>query len=452
MNRRDFLTASAASLILPSLASASCRKSEAKREEKAGWICLKLEGEPREIGFQHGSALAKEIDDAISALKLDLNHENSDTWERVKAAGTKLFSAKLEPEYREEMEGIAAGIKSKGYAYDFADILAYNAHIEITGYYFPLLEKRKTGLAKSGAPTACSAFVATGSATSDGKIVMGHNLWWDYLMGQRWRVLLDIRPKKGNRFIMDALPGFIHSGSDFALNANGILVTETTIGGFMGFDPDGIPEFIRMRKATQYANSLDDFLRVMKEGNNGGYANTWLLGDVKTNEIGKLELGLKNVIFSRSKDGFFYGANFPEDPTLTREECYPGAEDNLSCRGRRPRWKKLLDANKGKLDVEVAKTMLADTYDETTKKQGASIATLCGRADLDSRTGYSLSGAVNTKIVTSALAKEMKLWARMGFSDGSSLNVAEYMGRNPKRKWLQPYLRDIPAQPWILQG
>ena len=38
----------------------------------------------------------------------------------------------------------------------------------------------------------------------------------------------------------------------------------------------------------------------MREGNNGGYANTWLLADTKTNEIGKLELGLKNVIFYRS--------------------------------------------------------------------------------------------------------------------------------------------------------
>ena len=31
----------------------------------------------------------------------------------------------------------------------------------------------------------------------------------------------------------------------------------------------------------------------MLDGNNGGYANDWLLGDSKTGEIAQLELGLK---------------------------------------------------------------------------------------------------------------------------------------------------------------
>ncbi len=448
MNRRNFLASGAASLLLPG--SAQADPAKAVREDKAGWIILKLKGEPREIGFGHGTALASEIDDAITTLKLSLAGWGTD-WERVKTAALKLFADKLEPEYRAELEGITAGVKTKGCRYEFEDILALNAHIEISGYYFPSLERRKTGAARSGAPMACSAFAATGSATANGKIVMGHNLWWDYMLGQRWRVLLDITPQKGNRFVMDALPGFIHSGSDFALNSSGILITETTIGGFMGFNPDGLPEFMRMRKATQYANSLDDFSRLMNTGNNGGYANTWLLGDTKTDEIGKLELGLKNVIFSRTGDGCYFGANFPEDPKLALEECAPGAADNLSCKGRRPRWKKLLDANKGKVDAETAKTLLADTYDETTKKQGASTATLCGRCDLDSRTGFSLFGAVNSKVVTSALAKEMKFWARMGFSDGSSFETAAYQSQHPT-KTVPLALRDIPAQPWILQG
>jgi len=29
----------------------------------------------------------------------------------------------------------------------------------------------------------------------------------------------------------------------------------------------------------------------MKVQNNGGYANAWLIGDIKTNEIARLELG-----------------------------------------------------------------------------------------------------------------------------------------------------------------
>ena len=59
-----------------------------------------------------------------------------------------------------------------------------------------------------------------------------------------------------------------------------------------GTDRNGIPEFVRARKAMQYAESVDDFARMMKDGNNGGYANSWLVGDRKTNEIARLELGI----------------------------------------------------------------------------------------------------------------------------------------------------------------
>lgn len=42
----------------------------------------------------------------------------------------------------------------------------------------------------------------------------------------------------------------------------------------------------------------------MSEGNNGGYANSWLVGDRKTGEIARLELGLKNKPLERTKDGY----------------------------------------------------------------------------------------------------------------------------------------------------
>jgi len=58
----------------------------------------------------------------------------------------------------------------------------------------------------------------------------------------------------------------------------------------------------------------------MLDGNNGGYANDWLIGDRKTGEIALFELGLKNHSVQRTKDGCFVGANFPVDPKLTREE------------------------------------------------------------------------------------------------------------------------------------
>ena len=112
--------------------------------------------------------------------------------------------------------------------------------------------------------------------------------------------MFDIVPQHGNSMLMDGFPGVITSDDDFGVNSSGIMMTETTLTQFRGFDPKGIPEFVRSRKALQYANSIDDYVRIMKQGNNGGYANDWLIGDRKTNEIAYLELGLKHTPLWRS--------------------------------------------------------------------------------------------------------------------------------------------------------
>src|SRR5438876_10884247 len=170
------------------------------------------------------------------------------------------------------------------------------------------------------APYLCSETATTGIYTKDGKIVIAHNDWTGYLDGSRWTIVLDVVPVKGYRFIMDSLPGFIHSGDDFAVNSAGIIITETTITGFSGYDFNGIPEFVRARKAVQYSASIDEVANNFKEGNNGGYANDWLIGDTRKNEIASLELGLKNVTLDRKSDGYFAGSNFPVNPKLAAEE------------------------------------------------------------------------------------------------------------------------------------
>ena len=85
------------------------------------------------------------------------------------------------------------------------------------------------------------------------------------------------------------------------------MVTETTITQFAGWDPHGKPEFVRSRKALQYARSIDEYVRIMLDGNNGGYANDWLLADNNTGEIAQFELGLKAHQLWRTKDGVFRG-------------------------------------------------------------------------------------------------------------------------------------------------
>jgi hypothetical protein len=335
-------------------------------------------------------------------------------------------------------------------------MVALNAFCE-WGYYIKELEpKHRAGTSASLAlPDRCSAFVATGSYTKDGKVVIAHNDWTNYLDGARWTIIFDIIPISGQRFLMDGFPGAIHSADDFGINAAGIMITETTISHFSGYDPSGIPEFVRARKAMQYAASIDDFARLMKEGNNGGYANTWLVADRKSNEIGSLELGLKNVTLLRKSDGYFVGSNFPADPKLVKEETNFNVQDMAeSANARHVRWEQLMAQYKGKIDVAAAQAFLADHYDTFEKKDDADERTLCGHIELSPRGSptwqppYGAAGAVQNKVADATLAEQMSFTAAAGHACGLNFKSVEYLHEHAGFAWEKPLLRDMDAYPW----
>src|SRR5437762_13988863 len=187
-------------------------------------------------------------------------------------------------------------------------------------------------------------------------------------MGEGWNIVFVIQHRTGNRILMDGLPGVIASNDDFGINSAGIMITETTITGFTLFDPAGKPEFYRARKAMQYSNSIDDYVRIMLDGNNGGYANDWLLGDNKTGEIALFELGLKAHSGRRTMDGYFIGSNFPVDPKLASGETnFDFSNRGGSPLARKARWEQMVDQSRGSIDVETVKQMEADTYDSFEK-------------------------------------------------------------------------------------
>lgn len=400
------------------------RLAKASRENKNGWVYVHLEGSPSDIGYQHGYLLANEIDTTIQAVSFLLEHDTKKDWPFYRQAARNFLWPKLDQEYKDEINGIVKGLQAQKKNYDSLDITALNAMEELAYYYIPqLMEKEKPGSGDNKAPGNCSAFIATGSYTKDGKIVIGHNNWTSYITGQHWNVIADLVPEKGNHIIMDCMPGFIHSGDDFAVSSNGILITETTITQFKGFDTTGTPEFMRARKASQYANNIDDVVKIFVTGNNGGYANDWLIGDTKTNEVAKLELGLKNYRVWRSKDTAIVGSNFASDPKLIAEETTFDVNDRTtSPNGRKLRMEQLLLVDmKGKLDAETGKQVEADHFDATQNKNANDKCVVCGHVDEDAKgcmewdwpTCYP-GGAVQGKVTTADLARDMKLWAHMG--------------------------------------
>ena len=431
----------------------------AYRFERAHWIYVHLEGSPQQIGYQHGYLLAPEIDDAFHAIRLENTHSTHRDWEFFRATAKNIYWPHIELQYREELQGIANGAKAHGiHDMDLWDVVALNGFLETPDYYVPYLEHRARGSAQAGAnpPGHCSAFVATGDWTRDHKPVIAHNNWTSFLEGERWRIIFDIAPQHGYHILMDGFPGKLDSGDDFGINSAGIEITETTITGFHGFDPNGIPEFVRARKAMQYSASIDDFQRIMLAGNNGGYANDWLIADNHANEVARLELGLKVHRLWRTKNGYFVGSNFPSDPTLIKEETNynpnnPASADNA----RHTRWEQIMAQYKGQIDAALAQKFLADHYDAYSKKQGPSQRTLCGHVDVSS-TGipewgyppYNPAGAVNAKAADSSMASKMSLVARTGRPCGQDFLVHPFLAKHPEFAWESPALGDMKGNPW----
>jgi Phospholipase B len=438
------------------------------RFNRGGWIYVHLEGSPHDIGYQHGYLLATEIADAFQVVRLEDTHESGRDWEFFRRAAREMLWSKIDPEYQSEMFGIVDGLQARGGKLDIWDIVALNAFSELADYYVPWLDKqtstrmgranrsRRRESAKLEDFDHCSAFVATGSWTKDHQIVMAHNNWTTYMEGARWNIIFDISPERGYRMLMDGFPGVITSDDDFVVNSAGLMITETTIANFSGWDPNGKPEFMRSRKAAQYGDSIDNYAKIMIDGNNGGYANDWLIGDRKTGEIARLELGLKHTKLWRTMDGYYSGANFPSDPDVIKDETtYDPNDPASSMNARKLRWDELLSGNKGKIDTDLAEVFLADHYDTFTKKEGANRRTLCGHGDMQAETlpgstspPFDPHGAVQAKVVDSRLAEKMDFIARIGHPCGTNFDAAKFLAAHPEFSWQAPVLRDMIAGPW----
>lgn len=442
-------------LALPAFALTSEQQSwiaKAKRESHDGWIYVHVEGGPRERGFQHGYLLAKEIDDGLRMRRKEWNYFDGMEWRWLTSKVKTLVIPKVDADLLAEIDGIAEGMNAAGIATTREDLVAYNDWFDLEGYWWPTVKKDVGSHAPELPKQSCSAFIATGHMTSDGGIVLGHNTMFEFPAATA-NVMLDIKPSRGHHIVMQVYPGWIHSGTDWFITDAGLVGAETTIGDFGGFDEKGIPEFDRMRRATQYANTIDDWCAIMRKGNNGGYANAWLIGDVNTNEIARLELGLKHVGFERTKDGYFTGSNVAENVKVLRFETEEHETDiRISGVARRVRWKQLMRENAGRIDVEKAKAFEADHYDTYLGKDAAGSRTLCGHFDEDPGTGratpYSPAGTFDAKVVDTKLAKRMAFAARWGRACGDPFDANKFLAEHPQYEWMREILPSRPAEPW----
>ena len=429
--------------------------------EKNGWKYISIHGKPKERGYAYGYLCANEFKEIQKMLKFFMMESYGVTWEELieqVAADFKEITKKNFNEFYEEMEGISEGCRAAKCETTIDEIIAWNFYMSIP-YWYSSKSDNKVGK-EGGAKDRCSAFMAVGKDwTEDGKIVCAHNSFTDYIDGQYLNVILDLKPENGCRFIMQTSPCSIWSRTDFFVTSNGIIGTETTIGGFLPYEKRW-PIGYRIRKAMQYGKTLDEYCEILLHENSGDYANSWLFGDINTNEILRIELGLKYHNIERTKNGYFIGFNAPYDERIRNLEVNnSGFYDVRRHQGARlVRLGELMDEHKGKLNIEVAKQIVSDHYDVyLLKDDNPCSRTVCSHYDLDAREYMSQEsrpkpfaphGAVDGIVCDTELAKKMSFIGKFGASCDIGFDKNEFCKKHRQYEKFCPYLHDRPAQPW----
>lgn len=423
-----------------------------------GWMFVHTNGGPYQRGFQNGYLLGNEILRVMQTLRLYVEGVYKRNWQFFRETGMKLYWPKLTEEYQNEIEGIRGGIQAVNVTgIDTADIVALNGFFDTVSYHYSLKNEEGQHQPLGIGQEHCSALIASGKATTDGKIVLAHNTWFSYMTGSGYNLILSVIPEEGNEFLMQTYPGTISSGTDWFISKSGLVIAETTISGMTSFNPHGVPYFMRSRKAIQYATTLDGWIRMMIEENNGGYACDWLIGDVKTGEIGCLELGTTNHNLERTRSGVIGSSNIASSDRVRAETNFDYADGSLSCTARRERWKQLIDSNNGLVNVENAKIFLADHYDAFSHTEGPNRNSLCGHVELDRRGmpeadlgPNNPTGAFDGKVTDSNLASAGAFWAHWGKPCNTPFLAKAFLSEHPEYRWQGPHLRDIEPYPWTL--
>jgi hypothetical protein len=391
----------------------------AYRYPYGGWIYLHIEGQPYERGYQHGHLMAKEIVEYMRRSEAQLDSQGKkQSWDLARATATTLFLHGFDREILDEMKGIAEGASDAGATWggrriDLTDVVVVNTTVEL-GALEEALDITPSGLEglhldsplsndrKRDVPVTdhCSAFAATGRATRDGRMVIGHVTWWPLTLAEQTNVMLDLKPAAGHRMLIQSYPGGIESGTDWYQNDAGIVLTETTIRQ-TPFNRNGTPIANRARKAIQYGGNIDQVVEYLSAKNNGLYSNEWLMGDAKTNEIAMLELGTyKSRLYRSSKndwfggtEGFYWSNNNVKDLNVRLEyepdPHSPPVNVPYVPEPRDLKWRQLYREHHGGIDEQFA--------------------------FLAFRTAPLVSGtSMDAKVTTADMASRMMLWADFG--------------------------------------
>ncbi|GLQ06211.1 C45 family autoproteolytic acyltransferase/hydolase [Sneathiella chinensis] len=310
---------------------------------------LDLSGPALSRGRQHGEQMAKSIHSNIQTYRNRFLLGGA-TRERISAEAEKWAERfrRHDPEYFEEMQGIAEGA---GVA--LSDIAMLNARYELS-YSLYTSEAAALNTIPSHEPEGCTSFGMQPEYTTSGETLMGQN--WDWLEGLLGNMcLLRVRSDEHPTYMVLTQAGIVCGMIGLNEEGIGLCVNGLSAHGD-GEELHHRPFHMRVRDILR-SRTLDSALKVIVSTDRVCSTN-WVVGQ-KGGEVLNLETSSRVVHTLYPQNGLVTHGNL----FISKDGIVSDFERLAPCSlYRSPRLERLIRQQGDKWDAEMAKTALKDTF------------------------------------------------------------------------------------------
>jgi hypothetical protein len=339
---------------------------------------VKINGNYRDMGTQHGSQTKKLIQRAVqhvwAAYPPLLNMNRSEISHDLEEYAANI--EKLNAGFLDEMGGVADGA-----SVSLEDIVFLNSQYDV------LLMR---GGEKAMQNLLCSAFAAWGDATKTGDLILGHNDDGARFTDQ-FLVLLDARPQAGHCFREPVIPGYL--GYHAVVNDAGFCAVGNSLEKCLVEHEAkiGVPIWVIFRHLAQFANDVESAVQFLQTINTGT-AFSFLLADRDQNAI-IVHRSPENMVLIRPKQDYLVMTNH-----ALSDEIKPHLvlrETPSSTHYRFESMQKAVKTRLGKIDDETGIGIMSTHYDTSIGETNASGNTPCRHCEYEGR----LSGTCRSAVV-----------------------------------------------------
>ncbi|BBM85164.1 C45 family peptidase [Candidatus Uabimicrobium amorphum] len=340
--------------------------SWSKREQNL--LFLMAKGDPFTVGYTSGKLvgqIAPKLEDALLQRVEEIVGNTSLIW-MFRKVGYVIYS--------DLQQYFSNDILQEVYGYSLA---VPDKHPELGSSYFRALNYQAahdTGhrvLENVLSLQGCTSFAAWGESTTNGNLIIGRN--FDFEIGDvfdRFKIVQVVIPDKGIPFLSVSWPGM--SGAVSGVNKYKLAVT-INAGKSDHVKWKATPVTIVVRKILQHAKNISEAASILKKSSTY-VSESFLIGDGKTNEVVIIEKSPSITRMRRAKHfsqaivcaNHFFAKEFASHHNhqiFVREGSSPK---------RLERMRELIKNSYGKIDPQVAASILRDTKLKNNEQIGLS--------------------------------------------------------------------------------